>query len=95
MINTGIEENLVPSAFSVFPNPANDLITIQLNNLNGNNLQIKIIDVLGQTVIEKKEETISGSFEKQIDVSNLNAGVYMIMIRAGEKEFVQKVIIQR
>jgi hypothetical protein len=95
-ISTGINQLTVTnSTFGVFPNPANENITINFNSPYTNNLQIKIIDVLGQTVIEKKEETISGSFEKQIDVSNLNAGVYMIMIRAGEKEFAQKLIIQR
>jgi hypothetical protein len=78
----------------IFPNPTNHFLTIQFKNLNEKNIQIKIFDVLGQTVIEKKEENASGTFETQIDVSGLSAGVYTIRVNSGGKEIAKKIIVQ-
>lgn len=83
--------------FSIFPNPANDFLTIQLENLNEKNIQIKIINVFGQVVIDKKVDpstgsVSSGNFEKQIDVSGLSDGIYFIAITVGEKQFSEKFI---
>ena len=58
------------------------------------NLEIRIVGLLGQTVIEKTEEGISDNLEKQIDVSALSEGIYLIVIRAGEKEFSEKIVVR-
>ncbi len=83
------------SGLEIYPSPANQFVTIQLKNLEEKNLEIKITNVYGQTVIEKEEENISKNFEKHIDVSGLNNGIYFISIQSGENIFTRKIIIQR
>ncbi|MBI3509521.1 MAG: T9SS type A sorting domain-containing protein [Bacteroidetes bacterium] len=101
VISTGINQSEnSESAFNIFPNPANDLLTIQLKNLQEKNVDIKILDVLGQTVIEKKEDVSQsavspGELEERINVSGLSAGVYFVRVCVGEMAFTQKIIIQR
>jgi hypothetical protein len=92
---TGIHEHIPNEiTISVFPNPVKDFATVQAKNVNGGNIHIKVIDILGQTVIDRQEEDVSDNFEKQIDVSGLNSGVYMLIISTGERVFSQKIIVQ-
>ncbi|MBI3509520.1 MAG: T9SS type A sorting domain-containing protein [Bacteroidetes bacterium] len=100
VISTGINQSEnSESEFNIFPNPANDILTIQLKNLQEKNIDIKIYDVLGQTVIERKENNLSisssGELQEQINVSGLGAGVYLVCVHAGENIFSQKIVIQR
>ena len=93
---TGLQENNLPDfSMQVFPNPANDLLSIKLKNVSEKHFDIKIVDVLGQTMIEKKEEDVSGNFEKQVDISTLSEGIYMVIVSVGEKKSVERIVVQR
>jgi hypothetical protein len=68
---TGLNENKSENIFSIFPNPANDYLTIYFEPNNGT--QFKILNALGVLV---KEFFMSES--SQIDVSDLPKGIYFI-----------------
>ncbi|MGD9992813.1 MAG: lamin tail domain-containing protein [Salinivirgaceae bacterium] len=74
---TGIEDNLDMSAISVFPNPFNNVITI--NGL-ANAKQIRVSNMLGQEVMNV---TLAGQESKEISTDNLNRGVYFVTITDG------------
>lgn len=95
---TGVIENeqTNQNEIEIFPNPANDFVSIHLENLNEKNIQIRIVNVFGQIVMEKKESyTTNGNFDKQIDVSRLNNGIYFVSVQSGENIFTRKMIIQK
>ena len=60
--------------FTIFPNPAKDIITIEYNNIQ----QIKVVDNTGRTVLHKKLETVSSIFK--MDVSGLSNGLYLMQV---------------
>lgn len=64
------------------PNPVKDFLNIK-TNLGIKN--IKIFSVLGKLVY-------SGNYANQIDVSNLEKGVYLLSIETDTKTFVKKII---
>ena len=68
------EPTLVDDIY-VYPNPCNDLLTIkhQLKNY-----EVKIIDILGHILIDN---TYSEPYLTQINVSNLDRGIYHLIIR--------------
>ena len=80
---TGIEENQNARSLSVFPNPSNETIRIDLSELKGENGIIEVFDVNGKLV---ESANVSGmknfSIEKQIP------GVYMVKV-SGENNFQQ------
>ncbi len=84
----GLDSNVISDkSFSIYPNPA----TTMLNILNTNNVEIKnisVTDINGRVV---KNET--GSLT-QINVSDLNAGVYFVTIEAAEGKTTKKFIKQ-
>lgn len=70
-------------SISVYPNPANNFITIDIQNIS--NLQIEISNVLGEVMINKQNNDI-------IDISNLKNGLYFISVRQGQNYYTQKFI---
>ncbi|MCX6753197.1 MAG: T9SS type A sorting domain-containing protein [Candidatus Nomurabacteria bacterium] len=80
-IATGISENS-EVAFSLYPNPANENITIDLP-LNGRESNVEIIDVTGRLILSLK---VSG--KQNIDVSSFKDGVYFLKNGNTTKKFI-------
>ena len=73
--NSGISNNQLPSNLSVFPNPANNLMTIKAaNDLVGS--QYLISDQTGRQVLNGK----LANEATPIDISQLTPGVYLIQV---------------
>ena len=80
--------------FSVFPNPANNIINIQFSNsfAEDKNATIEIIDLLGQSVYQKSIQLNKES--ESIDVNNLSKGIYLLNIRNDGKNNVTTFVKQ-
>lgn len=65
------------ASFSIYPNPARDFITIELNENSTSINSIEIINFSGQRVYS--DENISSS-KLRIDTDRLEAGVYLLNI---------------
>ena len=70
----GVEETLIAENISYFPNPTNNMLFIDSNE---NPVKVSIYNVLGKEVISAKNS-------KEIDVSGLPSGVYIIRISVGD-----------
>ena len=78
--------------FAIFPNPANDYVSLQLGKNNGAITTIQIIDVLG-----KRVELFLGNKtpNQMIDVSSIQTGVYFIEVTTDTNlKVVKKLIVQ-
>jgi len=74
-------ENLINFDFEIFPNPADNEITIKsMNSDLSNAVEIKILNILGETLLTKK----TNEFPEKFDISNYNSGCYIIKIIQGE-----------
>ncbi len=83
---SGIEEN-DKITFNIFPNPAKDVVSLSFKNSNSR--RIKIISVIGETVLDKET-----SKKKEIlNVSSLKSGVYFIEINEGDQKQIKKIIL--
>ncbi len=70
---------VVSADISVFPNPAKDKLSINLESVVGN-AQIKIFDLAGKNVLVAPA---TGSSKNTIDIGNLYNGIYLIEVSAG------------
>ncbi|SEV89602.1 Por secretion system C-terminal sorting domain-containing protein [Chitinophaga sp. YR573] len=75
---------------SVFPNPANNVVNINLPGLKGKS-EVSMFDVNGRVVLRREVNTVS----TQLDISALPAGVYMIRIKNGVKQVNMTKIIKQ
>lgn len=69
--------DLDSSKFNIFPNPANDIIKIT-NQENIEITEIIIYDLSGRIMQENK---FNNEKDIQVDVSNLNSGIYLFQIK--------------
>lgn len=76
---------------SVFPNPASDIINLNIDNAYNTVLKINIYNVIGALV---KSELLKQN-QQQINISDLKKGIYMLEIKTKEWSKKQKLIIQR
>lgn len=63
---------------SVYPNPSNDLLIIQLNGLNKTNSAIELTDMNGRII--SKQTILQGSTIGYLDVSTVYKGNYLLRI---------------
>jgi len=71
---------------NVFPNPATNVLHVQLPSIN-NNPVIKIFDVMGKQVAEQKVNDI----ETNIDLSGLTPGMYVVTIVSDAQVITRKI----
>ena len=84
-----INKNEIVNQLKVFPNPANEMLNINLQNNNIENCTIT--NALGQMVYSSANE-INANHKIQLNISNLNAGVYFVKVRAGNGSYNAKFI---
>ncbi len=82
-LTVGIQENQFNNnAFSIYPNPANDIIHIN-TSISLTNESYSIINTLGQTVLNGKLE----KYHTTIDVQELPSGFYSLQIGKQKKSY--------
>ncbi len=79
------------SDISVFPNPANDILAIQLNNLNTQDVDIRLFDISGRLV--NKSTIFAGSTITYFDTRTLYNGTYILTLTCGKQTVNRKVSI--
>jgi hypothetical protein len=92
----GVKENFNLSSISVYPNPANQIINIELESdvyqsFETKNLNIQLINALGEVVL-------SSSFEDgkivTFNIENFNSGLYFVKIVSDNNSMLTKKIIK-
>ncbi|MHA3789367.1 T9SS type A sorting domain-containing protein [Flavobacterium hauense] len=83
----GLNENLA-SKLSVYPNPANNVVTID-NNQNIQISAISIVDINGRTVKSAQYDGVSNA---QINISELSSGIYMMNIASDQGMTTKKIV---
>lgn len=84
-------QNFKDKEFTIYPNPANNTLNIQLPEIYKNNSLVTISNSLGQ-IISSKNNTNEN--EQTLDISNLSSGVYFIKITNNEASTTKKFIKQ-
>jgi hypothetical protein len=83
-VSTGINEVVKSLNFSVYPNPANSIVTI---NTQENIKEITMFNLLGEVVLT---ETVKNT----INVSNINNGIYLLQVKTTNGAIgTQKIIV--
>ncbi|MEI7597156.1 MAG: T9SS type A sorting domain-containing protein [Bacteroidota bacterium] len=87
-INIGLTE-VNSSSFKMYPNPANNELTIELNGTYSNNSTIVVYNMIGEAVLKSN----INSSKQVLDLNNLSNGTYYISVNNGEKLIKDKFII--
>jgi hypothetical protein len=87
LATSGIPNVDAGSTFNVFPNPATDMITVELSK--GANGTINIYDVLGKQVV-----SVKAGKDKTMDISlaSMTPGVYYVQYSTAKETYTRRII---
>jgi len=88
---TGIEQNLQPVVFEVYPNPAKNILNISVRGLQFASSKLEIINALGQTI---GTYTVGIHQPESINIESLNAGVYLLKLSNGNEQLIRKIVVE-
>ncbi len=78
----------------IFPNPANDKVSVMVNATNSNNAQINIIDIKGAIVKSMDNKLVSGVNVVELSVADLPKGMYFVQVTSNEGTSTKKLVIE-
>jgi hypothetical protein len=91
---TGLDEPELNNRINlmVFPNPANEVITVWAKNIISKKSTLAIYNLTGQCVYNDK---IANNETKKIDVKEFAAGIYTLMLTSGNERMVKKIAVYK
>ncbi len=85
---------VVREGFFAYPNPANNVAHVDLNNYLGQAINMEVYNSIGQMVYTQKIDEVNHNIET-IDVSNYESGFYLIRIKTENTEYTNKLVVKR
>ena len=79
--------------FSIYPNPNNGNFTIQFNSTSSNDVKVAVVDMRGRLVYNNSFQN-SGLFNQNVQLNNLESGIYLVNVQDGNRKEIKKIIIE-
>ncbi len=90
----GIEDFDFIDYLSIFPNPNTGEFIIEMNITKPTDLEIKLLNVIGQVIYQEKLNKYVGAYQKTIDVSEYAKGIYNLQLLGGEGTVNRKIVVE-
>jgi PKD repeat protein len=90
----GVEEINDLTLFNIYPNPSNGFVNLDFVSTGSLNAKIEVLNVYGEVVFVKDQQTYVGKNEISLDLMNNSAGLYFVNISAGNQRVTKKVLIR-
>lgn len=87
-------ENANLKYFGVYPNPANEVVYVDLNLEVSENVQVRLLDLSGRVVMNVASGSMEGISKLTINTENLNKGTYFIQINGVRTALTQRLMLQ-
>ena len=78
----------------VYPNPATDMLNIEVNASQASEMSISVYNIMGQNVMTQNVSITTGMNVRPINVSELNSGIYFVTVKANGFENTMKFIVK-
>ncbi|MCX6281430.1 MAG: T9SS type A sorting domain-containing protein [Bacteroidetes bacterium] len=91
---TGIGENGMLSS-NIYPNPASGKVNIKMDVEEPAKLQVTVIDLLGSTFIREEFDLTTGSNIRELNLSTLSKGIYIVRLSYDGNVSNHKLIVDR
>ncbi len=84
---TGLHEPAkLTESIRIFPNPATDVLFIELNAQTAGPVQIELVDPAGQTALKSNYQISQGINRVRLNISHLSKGIYIVRIHPATKQ---------
>ena len=91
---TGTGDLFEQHNLSIYPNPGNGVFNISLEQVDSENIEVKVYDLSGKLVYVNEFVNVPSRFEGSIDLSGYAPGVYHIHMKTSNALFHRALIIE-
>jgi hypothetical protein len=92
-VTVGTNDQKAFEDLSIFPNPTNGKVNIRFTMNEIQSVRIEILSLKGESVYSLNSGTIKGSFDKEIDLSSLAKGVYILRLISDKGTTNEKIVL--
>jgi hypothetical protein len=78
----------------VYPNPSRDIFNVSFTSEDVQNLEVRIINVIGEVVYTENLEQFIGQYTIQVDLATYTKGIYFLEITTDNGVINKKLILQ-
>ena len=78
----------------VYPNPATDVLNIEVNASQSSEMSISVYNIMGQKVMDQNVMISTGINRPSINTSDLTSGIYFVTVKANCFENTMKFIVK-
>ena len=79
--------------FSIYPNPNRGNFNVKFDSTSSNEISIVVNDIRGRNIFEKQYSN-TGLFDQNLQLNNVEAGVYLVTVKDGDQKIVKRIIIE-
>jgi hypothetical protein len=90
----GLDEFTIESGFRLYPNPANDAVTVKFTLTGKADISVSILDMSGRRLMQEQSALSAGEQTITLDIDDLPSGAYFIELSDGENQSQQRFIKQ-
>lgn len=91
----GVEAFDEAYALKVFPNPASDILFVNMDQLEGQDIVLNLMDVNGRVVASQVYQNQQGALNSSFELANLSNGTYMLNITDGQQSNSYRVVVMK
>ncbi|MCF6172026.1 MAG: T9SS type A sorting domain-containing protein [Bacteroidales bacterium] len=91
----GVDENAESIVLDVYPNPSRGVFNVDIRSELLNNADLKVVDVLGKVVYQKKDLNIQASDENTIDLGSNPQGIYFVIVSGENYRSVKRIFLKK
>lgn len=94
IVISGLEGLALQPALTIFPNPNAGIFNIHLSGVQPNSsMRLLVMNTLGETIYEVEMQLDGSSWNREINLPGIAAGIYQIGIQTGNTVFYKKMVI--
>jgi hypothetical protein len=81
------------SNLRVFPNPVNNILNVDVNSISVEGATIELVDLSGKTIIHSAVEDIFKEGAFQLNVADVENGLYIVRVQSGDQVSTSRVTV--
>jgi hypothetical protein len=79
---------------AVYPNPSRDIFNVSFTSEDAQDLEVRVINVVGEVIYTESLQQFIGEYTKQVDLATYTKGVYFLEITTNTGVVNKKLILQ-
>ena len=88
------EPDNAATEFKVYPNPAQDHVTLAFSSNDEGKFNVRLMDMTGRTILNEDHNAVMGDNQFEFNLTTIAKGAYILILQKGDQTQQAKIIVQ-